>query len=193
MKWVAARSFATNTYTRKLARFKSGPLLKEILERFRDKSKSKLKTNRSLWIYSAHDTTVANMLNTLNLFEYHTPPYASCIMMELRMVNSKPTVSVFYKNTTAEPQAMNIPKCGTACPLDKMFKLYANVLPTDWEAECKMSMLSMTYEDANLQPALIVILCVAITTLLILVLLSLITMYRRRDYQDAKWYLHIDS
>lgn len=66
---ISARSFATNTYTPQLARLKLGPLLKEILDRFVSKTVSKLNPDRSLWIYSAHDTTVANLLNTLGLFE----------------------------------------------------------------------------------------------------------------------------
>lgn len=69
MKWIATRSFQTGTITPQLARLKSGFLLREILNRFTQKTKSKLTPNRSLWIYSAHDTTVANVLNTLGLFE----------------------------------------------------------------------------------------------------------------------------
>lgn len=69
MKWVAARSFATKTYTPQLAKLKAGFLLKEILDRFRNKSIDNLSPNRSMWMYSAHDTTVANVLNTLGLFE----------------------------------------------------------------------------------------------------------------------------
>lgn len=62
-------AFALNTYTRKLARLKAGPLLKDILTRFETKYRSELKPDRTLFIYSAHDTTVANLLNTLKLFQ----------------------------------------------------------------------------------------------------------------------------
>lgn len=69
MKYIAARSFATKTITPKLARLQGGFLLKDILDRFANKSKGILKPNRSMWVYSGHDTTVANLLNTLGLFE----------------------------------------------------------------------------------------------------------------------------
>lgn len=69
MKWLAARSFATNTYTPKLARLKVGFLIKEIFQRFTNKSSSLTNPKQSVWIYSAHDTTVANLLNALGLFE----------------------------------------------------------------------------------------------------------------------------
>lgn len=62
-------AFALNTYTRKLARLKAGPLLKDILTRFETKFRNELKPDRTLFIYSAHDTTVANLLNTLKLFQ----------------------------------------------------------------------------------------------------------------------------
>lgn len=69
MKWISSRSFATAAYTQQLARLKVGPLLKDILERFQKKSKGKLHTDRSMYIYSGHDTTIANLLNILGLFE----------------------------------------------------------------------------------------------------------------------------
>ncbi|ALC47769.1 Acph-1 [Drosophila busckii] len=110
---VANFAFAINTYTRQMARLKVGPLLKDILQRMEKKTTKQLKPDRSVYIYSAHDTTVANLLNALKLFDVHSPPYVACILMELRVDdNEKPSVSVYYKNTTAEPQAMDIPGCG---------------------------------------------------------------------------------
>ena len=68
-KFLAAKSFQTNTYNKAMARLKTGPLIKEILDRFMAKYLNKLHQNRTLWIYSGHDTTIANVLNTLDLFE----------------------------------------------------------------------------------------------------------------------------
>lgn len=151
MKWIAARSFATATSTKTLARLKSGFLLSEILDRSRNKTMGILSPNRRMWVYSAHDTTVANVLNTLGLFELHSPPYRACIMIELRLVNDKPYIQVFYKNTTDEnPPAMHIPNCGQLCALEDMYKTYEDVLPTnDHTTECRISMMTMTYEEAD--------------------------------------------
>lgn len=66
---LAAYWFKFVSETTKLKRLKSGFLLKEILNRFRNKSLSTLKPDRSLYLYSGHDTTVATMLNTLGLFD----------------------------------------------------------------------------------------------------------------------------
>lgn len=55
--------------TPELARLTSGFLLKEMLERFSQKVNSTLNPNRSLWLYSAHDYTMTNFLNSLGLYE----------------------------------------------------------------------------------------------------------------------------
>lgn len=154
MEWISSKSFAVNAYTPQLARLKSGNLLKEMLDRFTNKTNSNLVPNRSLWVYSAHDTTVANILNTLGMFELHNPPYRACIMLELRIKNSIPYVSIFYKNTTSEPSIMTIKNCGTKCPLDRMYEIYDDVLPKDWESECRLNIMTMTYEDVDIQPTL---------------------------------------
>lgn len=55
--------------TPQLARLQSGFLIKEILDHFSMKINGTLKPDRSLWFYSAHETTIANLLNSLRLFE----------------------------------------------------------------------------------------------------------------------------
>lgn len=48
---------------------RSGHLLKEILDRFTDKTMSTLTPDRSLWMYFGHDCTLADMLNSLGVFD----------------------------------------------------------------------------------------------------------------------------
>lgn len=72
-----------------------GPLLKNIIGNMEKKSQHSLNPNRKLWIYSAHDETVANMLMTLNLFEPHCPPYTATLLIELRVdINDEHVVTV---------------------------------------------------------------------------------------------------
>lgn len=49
---------------------------------------------------------------------------------------------------------MYIPNCGVLCPLSKMYQVYKDVLPGDWNTECHVSTLSMTYEDAEITSAM---------------------------------------
>lgn len=71
-------------------------------------------------------------------------------MFELRKIGLNYFVQIFYKNTTNENlEPLSFPGCGSLCPLKKVAELYENVLPGDFETECRISMLSMTYEEAN--------------------------------------------
>eukprot|EP00099_Drosophila_melanogaster_P015999 NP_524917.1 acid phosphatase 1, isoform A [Drosophila melanogaster] len=182
LTYVSNFAFAISSYTRKLARLKAGPLLKDIFQRFKEKSSGSLKPDRSMWVYSAHDTTVASVLNALKLFELHSPPYTACIMMELRVDETNtPLVSIFYKNTTAEPLPLDIPGCGPSCPLTKLMNIYEDVLPVDWERECKLSTMMMTYEEANLGTATGILILIVIA--LLFASYGLMIYYRRRNYK----------
>lgn len=189
MQYIASLSFQMMTYTPILARLKAGFLLNEILHRSQEKSTGSNKVPQKFWMYSAHDTTIVNVLNSLGLFEVsqrsmtcmkrvhaiswvdvlvtnsnilffvslfslqlHSPPYLACIMFELRKLNNDYNLQIFYRNTSAEALTpLNIPNCGTSCPLSKMFALYTDVLPDgDFETECRLSLLTMTYEEADL-------------------------------------------
>lgn len=55
--------------TPEMARLSVGFLLREMLERFKEKIESKLSPDRSIWMYSAHDTTISMFLNSLGVLE----------------------------------------------------------------------------------------------------------------------------
>lgn len=189
MKPISGLSFAVKAYTPLLARLKSGPLLKEILNHMKSKTKGKL--DESYYVYSAHDTTVANMLNTLGVFKdlgYHNPPYVSSVLFELRKFEGNDyRVQVFYKNST-DPLPLDLPGCGTSCPLSQMFEVYKSVLPVDWEKECTMKwfqwpMSKQNYEDSI--NAATVFAFIGVMTLTGLIVLYITMMLRRReDYRE---------
>lgn len=190
LKPISGLSFAIKSYTPLLARLKTGPLLKQILDHMKSKTSKKLDQN--YWVYSGHDTTVANMLNTLGVFKslgYHNPPYASTVMFELRKFNGNDyRVQVFYKNTTEEPQPLNLPDCGTSCPLDQMFKIYKSVLPVDWEKECSMRWYQFAVSPQSIDDSistLTVVAFIAVMTISgLLVLFITINLRRRENYRE---------
>lgn len=67
-EWVANHYFQIETNTTLLARLKSGFVIREMLQRFEQKISGTLTPDLSLYIYSAHDTTIAGVLNSLGLF-----------------------------------------------------------------------------------------------------------------------------
>lgn len=194
---ISGMSFAVKTYTTLLARLKSGPLLKEILTHFQQKTLKKL--DQSYWVYSGHDTTVANMLNTLGLFKtmgYHNPPYVATVMFELRAFGvGDYRVQVFYKNTTAEPEPLDLPGCGTSCPLEKMFEIYKEVLPVNWDEECQLSLLQMPLM-VNVDDSISLTTIFAFIALMMLagfIVLFIATVYKRRDYIGEDKWNHFDG
>ncbi|XP_052899649.1 prostatic acid phosphatase [Anopheles moucheti] len=196
LRSISAMTFAVKTNTTQLARLKMGPLVKEMLHRFRSKAKGTLKPNRSVWMYSAHDVTVANLLNALRIFELHNPPFAACIMLELRQPanGEQAYVEIFYKNTTTEPFQLTVPGCTAQCPLDKMFEIYDSMMPKDWESECQLSLLSMSYVEADMNSASSLIGIVLLTAISMLVLLTVIAIAKRRNSMNSeRWYLRIDG
>lgn len=188
---ISGLSFAVKTYTPLLARLKSGPLLKEILTAYKNKTEGR--KSKNYWVYSAHDTTVANMLNTLGVFKalgYHNPPYFSQVLFELIQSGDNYYVQVFYRNTTGEPLLLNL-ACGTMCPLDKMFEAYKDVLPVNWEDECQLSILQMPLDMDNVDQSLSLMTIFSFIALMMfvgMVVLFIATVYKRRDYiSEEKW------
>lgn len=134
-----------------------------MLIRFKKKSSSSLDPNRSLWIYAAHDLTIVNILNALNLFDVmffriicmqslnlvsfffqlKIPKYASSLHFELYQHEQEYYIQLFYrKNNEAIPLPLNIPNCGTKCTLNAFYQAFEHILPTDsedYDSACKLS------------------------------------------------------
>lgn len=66
---------------------------------------------------------------------------AACLMFELHELNGQYYIKIWYKKspTSNKRELLEIPDCGYLCPLDKMYDLYANILPTvDYYTACKI-------------------------------------------------------
>lgn len=62
-------SFETKIFSgsREMLRLKCGFLIREIFERFANRTKGPLSPDRKIWMYSAHDGTLTNIMNALSL------------------------------------------------------------------------------------------------------------------------------
>lgn len=76
MEYISAFDFVLYAATPDLARFASGFLIKEILENFSQKANATLNPDRVLWLYSGHDYSIANALNSFGLFEKVSSAFA---------------------------------------------------------------------------------------------------------------------
>jgi lysosomal acid phosphatase len=80
----------------------TGPLIGEMVSHMKQKALGALTPDRKLFVYSAHDTTVANVLMTLGVFDTQTPSYTSSILIELHQLKSTSyAVSVYVFDSFA--------------------------------------------------------------------------------------------
>ncbi|XP_031617001.1 prostatic acid phosphatase-like [Contarinia nasturtii] len=144
---IAFKDFEFYGKTPKMARIRPGFLLKEILERFSQKASGSLTPDRSLWLYSAHDVTIANILGGLGVYndpknnlQAHIPPYSSCVFFELHRNKGKYHIEVYYKRDRGVDKRPLQPlrlRCGPKCPLNEFYDKYNDIIPTkSFDEEC---------------------------------------------------------
>lgn len=66
------------------------------------------------------------------------PPLSSCLLFELHHSdeNPNPYVQFFFKNSTEiNIPSLEIPNCGSKCPVNKFYELYDHILPKRSHAE----------------------------------------------------------
>lgn len=119
-----------------LKRLKCGPFLKEILDHFDQKINGSL--TKKMWQYSGHDTTVANLMQCLNVYDNEVPPYASALILELHKQRRQYHVRVSYRKDQVLTD-LTIPGCTARCPLDNLKNLMQPVIPGDWKDECQIN------------------------------------------------------
>ncbi|CAG2054549.1 unnamed protein product [Timema podura] len=113
------------------------PLLKEIISNSQAKVNGTLSPDRGLYIYSAHDGNVVDLLQGLDVFNGLLVPYASAVMIELRNKSDEYFITVSYKNSTeTDPYLLQLPGCDALCPLDSFVELTKPIIPDDLTTEC---------------------------------------------------------
>nr|CAD7414755.1 unnamed protein product [Timema poppensis] len=158
-------SFIAAAGTEELQRLSTGPLLKEIIANTQAKVNGTLSPDRGLYIYSAHDSNVVDLLQGLDVFNGILVPYASAVMIELRSKSDEYFITVSYKNSTKtdpyllpfsgcdavcplyssvsyknstelDPHLLQLPGCDALCPLDSFVELTKPIIPDDLTTEC---------------------------------------------------------
>lgn len=141
-------SFGVSYYTPDMQRLTSGVILKEILQQFIKKSDQTDTLVKNMTIYSAHDSTIVAILSALKSYNWMQPSYGTAVLFELHEDTDKYIVKVFYRNdTNEEPYLLNLPDCPAPCTIDAFAESIKTLLPTDWDEECRIPMISnnLTY------------------------------------------------
>jgi lysosomal acid phosphatase len=132
-------SFTIDTFTPELRRLKGGPFLKKVLGDCEQVIGGSLEpAGRKMFMYSAHDTTVAPILHSLDLFDPPIAPnYAATILFELIERENQFYMKISYRNeTTRPPYSLVVPGCEHLCPIERFKEIVGPMLPEDWRAEC---------------------------------------------------------
>lgn len=122
---------------------------------------------RKLYAYSAHDLTITTLLDTMGVYDFHQPGYASVIMIELKRnvtsgtyfidVSTKNNwlsikmswfvIRIFYEfqilyrnDTTRDPYILHPPGCQRpSCEFKTFAYNHNRYLPRNWHEECKLT------------------------------------------------------
>ncbi|KAL3270774.1 hypothetical protein HHI36_021300 [Cryptolaemus montrouzieri] len=141
--------YVFNSYTDKMKRLKGGVLLKKLISDWKSKADGQLKPKeRKAFLYGGHDSTIANLLSALKVWDPQIPVYGITILLEMSRDKSSGEmgIEVYLRNsTTSPPHLLTIPGCQSFCPLDRLIELTAPVIPGNWEEECRS-------EDPNFVP-----------------------------------------
>jgi hypothetical protein len=118
-------------------RLRGGPLLGEMIGNMQEKINSS--TEMNLFMFSAHDSTIAALLSALDMYNGLLVPYAATVMVELHRLDRNYYVQILYRNdTTVDPYVLVVPGCTELCPIIKFQQLTASVVPLDIDAECQI-------------------------------------------------------
>ena len=136
--------FLLDSYDHEMSRLQAGPFLSEVVGHYEDKPSKKV------FMYSAHDTTVSYVLNTLGIYNGLAPPYASAVLFELYSLPAGLHVKISYRNdTTRPPYILTIPGCTQLCPLQSFIDLTESVRPQHWQEECNVGTGGLVEEGAG--------------------------------------------
>ncbi|XP_014485430.1 PREDICTED: lysosomal acid phosphatase-like [Dinoponera quadriceps] len=139
MREIAARSLAIFTDNIIQKRLQGGPLVKEILQHM-EETKIGPQPKRA-YFYSAHDITIVNTMRTMGFTsKLLKPDYGAALILELHLAdNGNQEVKILYlKNTeTKVAEFLEIPNCASPCLLQNLKQAWSEVIPDNWDAECK--------------------------------------------------------
>jgi len=154
-----------------LSRLRGGPLLGEIVKNIKDKRDGRLTAQQKVFIYSAHDSTVAALLSAMKVFNNIAPPYTATVLVELfnRSDTGQLSVLVSYKNGSDDDDVhqLTLPGCNVSCPLDAFIELTRANIPTDWHAECRATFLNIYTVSAAAGGLLIIVITIIVIALLL--------------------------
>ncbi|KAL3862397.1 hypothetical protein ACJMK2_008366 [Sinanodonta woodiana] len=145
-----------------------------------------------IYIFSAHDSTVNALMQTMKIFNNINPPYNALFMMELhRNSDQGHYVQMFYRNDSSNASyPLKLPDCDFKCPVDKFMQLVEDmdVEPSKLQAACgigvtKTATSSYTY---NITIAAAVLTSVLVLIIGVVVISQCLRRKKKKSYEYKK-------
>ncbi|CAH1981629.1 unnamed protein product [Acanthoscelides obtectus] len=134
-------SYILNTYSDKMNRLRGGVFVKKLLSDWESKATDTLEIkDMRAYLYGGHDSTIVNIMRALKIWDIQFPGYGITILFELSKDkhSGEYGIEVYLRNSTKLPPfKLTIPGCSSFCPLSKVKYLTQEIIPVDWDEECK--------------------------------------------------------
>ncbi|XP_011864393.1 PREDICTED: venom acid phosphatase Acph-1-like isoform X1 [Vollenhovia emeryi] len=131
---VAAYNISNSTPL--LKRLHSGPIISTMLMNMLAVQNLHLSSTK-LYLYGGHETNIAGLLHSFNVYEAHVPEYSSAVILELLQENTQYYVKLlYYRGIPPSIIELTIPGCETLCPFDKFVDLTRELIPSYEEMVC---------------------------------------------------------
>nr|CAH7742768.1 unnamed protein product [Callosobruchus chinensis] len=135
-------SYILNAYNDKMNRLKGGVFIKKVLNDWESKATGTLAPKeRKAYLYGGHDSTIVNIMRSLKIWDTQFPRYGIMILFELLKdeKSGEYGIEIYLRNSTKVPPfQLTLPGCESSfCPLSKVKELTKEVIPINWDEECK--------------------------------------------------------
>lgn len=135
-------SYIINVYTPELQKFKGGPFIRKMLAEQELKAADKLSpSERKLFMYTGHDSTIVNILAALNVWEPQFPAYGITAIFELarNIATDVVGVRIYLRDASVRDEALplTMPGCDHFCPLSQFKDLVGHLLTGNVEEDCR--------------------------------------------------------
>jgi len=144
MLLLAERSYVLFTETPLMKKVKGGAFITKVHNQMINKRKKILNQDCKVFLYSGHDVTLVNVMNSLNILDETAkkPEYASALVFELHhssyFKDDFEVKLVYYINSADKfPKEINIPNCNAPCSLTQFSRAIKNLLIDNFDELCE--------------------------------------------------------
>lgn len=133
MRLMAEKSYSYDAYTTEMRKIKGGYFLEDMYKQMQSKISGNLDpVGRKMYVYCAHDWSISNVLNALDVWGTQMVQFSALIAFELhkRKNTGEYFVEIYFQNDpNKKPKLLQVPGCDKQCPIEKLLELTKKVLP----------------------------------------------------------------